>query len=73
MSLRLTACVVLVSASFAVPGFAQALEGQTVGSQIHAVIPPELGYGAEGSGTIPGDATLVFVIDILGIDAPASS
>lgn len=56
-----------------VPGFAQALEGQTVGSQILAVIPPELGYGAEGSGTIPGGATLVFVIDILGIDAPASS
>lgn len=55
-----------------VPGFAQALEGQTVGSQILAVIPPELGYGESGSGAIPGGATLVFVIDILGIDAPAT-
>ena len=64
---------VAVTMNGVVPGFAQALEGQTVGSQILAVIPPELGYGAEGSGTIPGDATLVFVIDILGIDAPASS
>lgn len=50
-----------------VPGFAQALEGTPVGSQVLAIIPPELGYGDQGSGTIPGGATLVFVIDILGI------
>lgn len=52
-----------------VPGFAQALEGATVGSQILAVIPPDLGYGDEGTGSIPGGATLVFVVDILGVDA----
>jgi peptidylprolyl isomerase len=51
-----------------VPGFAKALEGATVGSQILAVIPPDLGYGDEGSGSIPGGATLVFVVDILGVD-----
>ncbi|MGB4778943.1 FKBP-type peptidyl-prolyl cis-trans isomerase [Microbacterium sp.] len=56
-----------------VPGFAQALEGQTVGSQVLAVIPPELGYGDQGSGSIPGDATLVFVIDILGVDPATGS
>lgn len=49
-----------------VPGFAQALEGQTVGSQIVAIIPPELGYGQQDNGTIPAGSTLVFVIDILG-------
>lgn len=54
-----------------VPGFAQALEGATVGSQLLVVIPPDLGYGEEGTGSIPGNATLVFVIDVLGIDAPA--
>lgn len=48
-----------------VPGFQQALEGQKVGSQILAVIPPELGYGDKGQGSIPGGATLVFVVDIL--------
>lgn len=48
-----------------VPGFQQALEGQTVGSQILAVIPPDLAYGENGQGTIPGGATLVFVVDIL--------
>lgn len=51
-----------------VPGFAQALEGQTVGSQILAVIPPELGYGDQATGGIPAGSTLVFVIDIVGTD-----
>lgn len=56
-----------------VDGFAQALEGQTVGSQVLVVIPPELGYGDQASGSIPAGSTLIFVIDILGIDTPASS
>ena len=51
-----------------VPGFAKALIGQTVGSQIIAIIPPDLAYGATGAGsTVPPNATLVFVVDILGI------
>lgn len=51
-----------------VPGFGQALTGQSVGSQILTVIPPALGYGATGSGSaIPPNATLVFVVDILGV------
>jgi peptidylprolyl isomerase len=54
-----------------VPGFAEALEGATVGSQLLVVIPPDLGYGDEGTGSIPAGSTLVFVIDVLGIDAPA--
>jgi FKBP-type peptidyl-prolyl cis-trans isomerase len=48
-----------------VPGFAQAIEGQTVGSQVIAVIPPALGYGDQASGAVPAGSTLVFVIDIL--------
>ena len=48
-----------------IDGWVQGLVGKTVGSQVLLVIPPALGYGAEGSGTIPGDSTLVFVVDIL--------
>lgn len=55
-----------------VPGFAQALEGATVGSQILVVVTPEDGYGNQAQGSIPADSTLVFVIDILGLDAPAA-
>jgi peptidylprolyl isomerase len=52
-----------------VAGFKQALEGQTVGSQVVVVIPPALGYGTAGqpSAGIKGTDTLVFVVDILGV------
>lgn len=55
-----------------IPGFAEALKGQTVGSQVLVVIPPDQGYGDTAQGSIPANSTLVFVVDILGIDsAPA--
>jgi len=55
------------------PGFSEALTGQTVGSQVLVVIPPDQGYGDEAQGPIPADSTLVFVVDILGTDqAPPS-
>lgn len=58
-------------AQFEVPGrlisgFVSAVVGQTVGSRVVVVIPPALGYGEQGSDTIPANSTLVFVIDILG-------
>jgi peptidylprolyl isomerase len=49
-----------------IEGFVKALEGVTVGSQVVAVIPPELGYGDLAQGSIPAGSTLIFVIDILG-------
>jgi hypothetical protein len=56
------------------PGFAEALTGQTVGSQVLVVIPADQAYGDQAQGPIPADSTLVFVVDILGIDqAPPSS
>lgn len=49
-----------------IDGWVQGLVGKTVGSQVLLVVPPDLGYGDAGSGdTIPGGATLVFVVDIL--------
>ncbi len=54
-----------------VEGFQQALEGQTVGSQVVVVIPPEFGYGAQEGHELQ-DETLVFVVDILGTQHAAS-
>ena len=50
-----------------IPGFAEAVIGQPVGSQVGVVVAPEDGYGEAGSGSIPAGATLFFVIDILGV------
>jgi peptidylprolyl isomerase len=52
-----------------IAGFTQALEGQTVGSQILVVIPPADAYGtaAEGSTSDLADQTLVFIVDIVGL------
>ena len=51
-----------------VPGFAEAVKGATVGSQLLVVIPPDLGYGDTEKAGIPAGSTLVFVIDVLGLD-----
>lgn len=57
-----------------VSGFGKAMVGQTVGSQIVAVIPPADGYGPDGNQSDPntpdqisGTDTMVFVIDILAV------
>jgi peptidylprolyl isomerase len=50
-----------------VPGFEKGLVGQKVGSQVLLVIPPKDGYGAQGNGAVPPNATIIFVVDILGI------
>ena len=59
-----------------IAGWNQGLLGMRVGGQRRIVIPPELGYGANGSPpTIPGDATLLFEVELLRIsgDQPAGS
>lgn len=51
-----------------VEGWSIGLTGVKVGSRVLLQIPPAYGYGAEGSGsTIPGNATLWFVIDVLEV------
>ncbi|WP_326599985.1 FKBP-type peptidyl-prolyl cis-trans isomerase [Streptomyces sp. NBC_01803] len=51
-----------------VQGWDQGLVGKHVGDRVLLVIPPDLGYGPEeqAGGAIPGDSTLVFVVDIVG-------
>ena len=52
-----------------VPGFATAIIGAKVGSQVLVVIPPKFGYPAGSApSSVPDGSTMVFVIDILGID-----
>ena len=52
-----------------VKGFDQGVTGMTLGDKKLIVVPPELGYGSAGfpAAGIPPDATLVFEVDLLGI------
>lgn len=39
-----------------------------VGDQAMLIIPPQLGYGAKGAGgVIPPDATLIFIVEVVGV------
>lgn len=51
-----------------IPGFAVGPTGMKVGGRRAITIPSELGYGARGQPpTIPGGATLVFVVDLVTV------
>lgn len=60
------AVLIKVAKGSVVPGFEKGLVGQKVGSQVLLVIPPKEAYGAAGSGAVPANATIIFVVDILG-------
>lgn len=47
-----------------IQGWDDGLVGQQVGDRVLLVVPPDLAYGDEGTGAIPGGSTLVFVVDI---------
>ena len=51
-----------------IPGWDQGIEGMKAGGRRELVIPPDLAYGPAGQPpTIPPDATLVFIVDLLDI------
>jgi len=57
-----------------IKGWDEGIAKLRVGEQATLIIPAQLGYGARGAGAglIPPDATLIFVVELVGIEeAPA--
>lgn len=56
-----------VGAGMVIKGWDEGLLGMQVGGQRMLIIPPEMAYGDQGIGPIPGGATLVFAIELVEI------
>jgi FKBP-type peptidyl-prolyl cis-trans isomerase len=50
-----------------IPGWDQGLVGMKVGGERRLIIPAKYGYGSQGSGAIPPNATIVFDVRLLSI------
>ena len=56
-----------LGAGMVIKGWDEGVLGMKVGEERHLEIPASLGYGANGQGPIPGNATLEFDVTVTGI------
>jgi peptidylprolyl isomerase len=62
-----------LGAGTVIPGWTTGVAGMKVGGRRELIIPPADAYGDTASGSIPKNSTLIFVIDLLKVQKPASS
>jgi FKBP-type peptidyl-prolyl cis-trans isomerase len=51
-----------------IPGWTEGLQLMPVGSTYKLYLPSSLGYGARGTGPIPGNSVLIFKVELLDIE-----
>jgi len=58
-----------LGASRVIQGWDRGVVGMRIGGRRELIIPPDLGYGAQGAGGVIGpNETLVFVVDLLKVE-----
>jgi peptidylprolyl isomerase len=57
-----------------IPGWDQGIAGMKVGGRRELIIPPDLGYGEQGSPPdIKPNETLIFIVDLLDVEPPSAT
>jgi FKBP-type peptidyl-prolyl cis-trans isomerase len=51
-----------------IAGWEKGIPGMKPGGRRELIIPPELGYGYQRSGSIPPGSTLIFVVDLISVE-----
>jgi hypothetical protein len=65
---KLQPFVFTVGANQVIPGWEQAIDGMKVGGTRMMIVPPSVGYGAQGQGSIPPNSVLIFEVQLLAVE-----
>jgi peptidylprolyl isomerase len=50
-----------------IEGWEEGIKGMKVGGKRHLVIPSSIGYGSQGNGPVPPNATMIFDVELLDV------